>query len=225
MDDPFLMGVLDGLAYRQEKFQSVRNRKPVFVAIVGDREAGNQLHDEERLSGIGGSRVEYLGDVLMIHHRQRLPFGFESGDDLFVAAILLDQLQRHPSADRFLLLRQPDFAHPAFADFLKQFVRADDSGFGVVSCGHTGGPVRIIIRSQIAGWIVGHTRSDCEGKGSGSLTRKATGKRSEGDQVVRRAADKNLPCSGVSPRRRPCESRRDSPTFRVDSYLPLALVG
>ena len=32
--------------------------------------------------GLGRAGVEHLGDVRMVHQRQRLPLGLEAGDDL-----------------------------------------------------------------------------------------------------------------------------------------------
>ena len=44
----------------------------------------------------------------MVHHRQSLPLGLEPGDDLPGVHAGLDDLQRHPAADRFLLLGHVD---------------------------------------------------------------------------------------------------------------------
>ena len=62
----------------------------------------------------------------MIHHRQRLPFRLEAGDDLLAIQAGLDDLESDPAANRLLLLGHVDNAHAAFADFLEQLVRADD---------------------------------------------------------------------------------------------------
>ena len=70
-------------------------------------------------------RIEHLGDVRMIHHRQRLALGFEAGDDLLGVHAQLDDLERDAAAHRFLLLGHVDHAAAAFADFLEQFVAAD----------------------------------------------------------------------------------------------------
>ena len=70
--------------------------------------------------------VEHLGDVGVVHHRQGLPLGLEPGDDLLGVHARLDDLQRHPAADRVRLLGHEDDAHAAFADLLQQLVGADD---------------------------------------------------------------------------------------------------
>ncbi len=43
---PFLVGVLHGLADQEEQLQPLARREPHLVAVVGDRDAPDQLHDE-----------------------------------------------------------------------------------------------------------------------------------------------------------------------------------
>ena len=50
------------------------------VAVVGDRDAADQLHDEVGAARVGGAGVEDLGDVGVVHQRQGLPLGLEPGD-------------------------------------------------------------------------------------------------------------------------------------------------
>ena len=57
-----------------------REREPVLVAVLGDRDALDQLHDEVRPAGVGRAGVEDLGDVGVVHQRQGLPLGLEPGD-------------------------------------------------------------------------------------------------------------------------------------------------
>ncbi len=64
----------------------------------------------------------------MVHQRQRLPLGFEAGDDLLGVHAQLDDLERHAAAHRFLLLGHVNHAAAAFADLLQQFVAANASG-------------------------------------------------------------------------------------------------
>ena len=90
----------------------------VLVAVVGDLDAPHQFHDEVGPARFGGAGVEHLGDVGMVHQGQRLPLGLEAGDDLLGVHAQLDDLERHPAADRFLLLGHIDHAAAAFADLL-----------------------------------------------------------------------------------------------------------
>ena len=102
-----------------------RGRELVAVAILGDRDALDQLHDEVGPAGVGGAGVEDLGDVGVVHQRQRLPLGLEAGDDLAGVHARLDDLERDLAADGLLLLGHVDDAHAAFADLLEQLVGAD----------------------------------------------------------------------------------------------------
>ena len=62
----------------------------------------------------------------MIHQRQRLPLRLEARDDVLRVHAELDDLERDPAADRFLLLGHVNHAAAAFADLLKQLVSAND---------------------------------------------------------------------------------------------------
>ena len=79
---PLLMGVLHRLADREEQFQPLAGRELVAVAVVGDRDALDQLHDEVGPAAVGRAGIEHPGDVGVVHQRQRLPLGLEPGDDL-----------------------------------------------------------------------------------------------------------------------------------------------
>ena len=95
MDDPFLMGVLNRLADRQEQLQSFLRCQMLLVAVLRDRQPFDQFHHEIRSAGVGRAGIEHFGNVRMIHHRQRLPLGFETGDHLPRVHSRLDDLQRH----------------------------------------------------------------------------------------------------------------------------------
>jgi hypothetical protein len=60
----------------------------------------------------------------MIHHRERLPRGFEPRNDRLRVHAKFDHLQRHAAPDGLLLLRHPDDAAPTLADLLEQLVVA-----------------------------------------------------------------------------------------------------
>ena len=46
VDDPLLVGVLHGAADEHEQLQPFPDREPLPVAILGDGQAADQLHDE-----------------------------------------------------------------------------------------------------------------------------------------------------------------------------------
>ena len=94
MDDALLMRVLNGLADLDEQLQPFAAWRRLFsIAKIGDSDAAHQFHDEVGPARLGGSGVEHFGDVGMVHHRQRLPLGFEPGDDLLCVHAQLDDLQ------------------------------------------------------------------------------------------------------------------------------------
>ena len=77
MDDPLLMCVLNRLANFDEQLQAIPRRQVATIAVFGDRNALDQLHDEERPSVFCRAGVEYASDLRMVHQRQRLPLGLE----------------------------------------------------------------------------------------------------------------------------------------------------
>ena len=128
VDDPLLVRVLHRRADLAEQRQPLRQAEPVLVAVVGERDALDQLHDEERPAAVGGAGVEHLGDVRVVHQRQGLPLGLEPGQDGPRVHARLDQLERHLPLDRLGLLGEVDAAHAPFADLLAELVPAGDDG-------------------------------------------------------------------------------------------------
>ncbi len=123
--------MLHRLADRYEQFQALLGGKPGLIAEPGQRQAVDQLHDEERLAGGREAAVEDLGDVGMIHQRQRLPLLLEALHHRFGIHAGLDQLQRHPALDGLGLLGDPDLAHAPFADLLFKRVVPRDHDAGL----------------------------------------------------------------------------------------------
>src|SRR5262249_4827381 len=110
-----------------------------LVAILRDGHALDQLHNEVGAPGanatglalaaglaFGRACIKDLGDIGMVHQRQRLPLRLEAGDDLLAVHARLDQLESDLAADGFQLLGHPDGAHAALADLFEQLVWADD---------------------------------------------------------------------------------------------------
>src|SRR5579871_3952977 len=120
VNDPHLVGMLYRLADAQERPQPLAGRQLALVAVLRDRNAFDQFHHEVRSAGVRGARVEDLGDVRMIHHRQGPTLGFEAGDDLLGVHPGLDDLQGDAAADGVLLLGHVDRTEAAFADELKE---------------------------------------------------------------------------------------------------------
>ena len=153
VDDPFLVGVLHGVADRDEEPEPFRGGLFLLVAIVGDAHAAHELHDEKRPAGGGGAGIEDPRDRGVIHHRQRLPLRFETRDDGRGVHAKLDDFQRDLAADGLALLGAKDRAAAALADFFEQVVTSNLFARGF------GGPRR------------GHERGGHEISGTGGLVR------------------------------------------------------
>jgi hypothetical protein len=61
----------------------------------------------------------------MVHHREGLPFGLETGNELPCVHTLLDDLYCDSAPNRLLLLGQIDGAHSAFTKNVEQTVVSD----------------------------------------------------------------------------------------------------
>ena len=83
MDDALLVGVMDGLADGDEEFDALAGGELMAIGVGGQREAVDELHDEEGESLRGGAGVEDLGDVGVVHEGEGAAFGVEAGDDGF----------------------------------------------------------------------------------------------------------------------------------------------
>ena len=125
VNDSLLMRVLDGVADVDKQLQPLADGQLVFVTVLRDRNALDQFHRKERPTAVGGAGIQDVGDIGMVHHRQRLPLGLEPCDHLPRVHSRLDDLQRHPPLDRLGLLGHVDDAHAAFAELLQQLVGAD----------------------------------------------------------------------------------------------------
>ena len=63
-----------------EQFQPFASVESVLVAIVGNRDTGDVLHDEVRRALRRGAGIEHLGDGRMVHQSQSLALGFKARD-------------------------------------------------------------------------------------------------------------------------------------------------
>jgi hypothetical protein len=184
VDDPLLVGVLDGLADRHEQLQPLARRQVLLVAEAGDGDAIDQLHDEERPPGVGGAGVEDAGDALVVHEGQGLAFGLEAGDHLGGVHTGLDDLEGDLAADGVLLLGHVDDAHAALADLLEQLVRPDPRA-------------RALRRPRRAGRVQG--RSGCGvagGAGHGGAVEESVRQLMGGQQGRHRGPQLGLPGTG-----------------------------
>jgi hypothetical protein len=120
VDHGLLVRVLHSLADSLEEFQPLLRIESVLVAVVRDRDAGDVLHHEVRVTEPGDAGVEDLGNVRVVHQRQRLTLGLESCEYLAGVHAGFDQLEGDGASDGRELLRRPDLAHaPGTDPFLK----------------------------------------------------------------------------------------------------------
>jgi hypothetical protein len=112
MNDPFLMGVLDGIADLQEQLQPLLNGQFVLVTMRGDRCAPDELHGKVGPAGLRRPGVIEVGDVGVVQKRQRLPLGLEAGHHLPGVHAGLDDLQGHLPSHGVLLLGRVYDPHP-----------------------------------------------------------------------------------------------------------------
>jgi hypothetical protein len=73
-----LMRVLHRLTDWHEQLEPLVGREPGLVAELGQRQAVDELHDEERLTRGRKAAIENPREVGMIHHRQGLPLLLEA---------------------------------------------------------------------------------------------------------------------------------------------------
>ena len=80
---PFLVRVLNGLIDLHEQVESLAGGQPLPVhSSVRDRLTVDVVHGKVGLALWRGADIEDLGDVGMVHHRQRLALGLEPRHDL-----------------------------------------------------------------------------------------------------------------------------------------------
>ena len=95
----------------------------MLIAIVAQRYTLHQLHDEKRRSRLRRPRVQKLGYVRMVHHRDRLTLRIESRQYLLrLPSLDPNELQRHLAPHRLGLVRHPDRTHAPLANLLAQNV-------------------------------------------------------------------------------------------------------
>ena len=125
VDDSFLVGMLHRVAHLDEQIQSLFRCQVLGIAILGDVNALDEFHDEVGTPRLRRARIQYLGDIGMVHHRQRLTLGFEASNHLLRIHTKLDDLECDSPANGFLLVRHVHRAEPAFADELEELVAAN----------------------------------------------------------------------------------------------------
>ena len=132
VDDPFLMGVMHGLADRNEKGHALPHVVVVLFAVRGDGAALHQLHREKWRPHVRLAGVEHLGDVRVLHDGERLLLNREPAEDVGGGHAGLEQLDGHEAVQRLNLLRTVNQAETAFTELVQQAVAVADPA--IVSC-------------------------------------------------------------------------------------------
>jgi hypothetical protein len=111
VDDPLLMGMLDGMADGDEQLQSLAGIQPFFVAVGGDRLPLDQFHHEvgSPLSVVPASRTLAMLGWSIIDSAWRSASKRASTWRAIHAGF--DQLERHPPSHRFVLFGHPHRPH------------------------------------------------------------------------------------------------------------------
>src|SRR5215467_1037298 len=95
MDDGLLVSVLNALTGLDKKLKALLDSEPFLIAVGSDGLAGDVLHDEVRLTLVGGSGIEDLGNRGVVHDGERLALGLKALDDRRIVHAGFDQLERN----------------------------------------------------------------------------------------------------------------------------------
>ena len=131
MNDPLLVGVLNGPAELTEQVEAVGHGEPMGVAVIGQRDAGHELHHEKRPAVRGDAGVQHFGNVRVVHQGEGLTFRLEPGQHGPRIHPRLNQLDRHRPLHRLHLLGPVHRAHAALTDRLKQLIPPGEHGHPV----------------------------------------------------------------------------------------------
>ena len=124
VDDALLMGMLDRLADGDEEPEAVLGGEPVPVAVVGEGNAPGELHNEIGTAGLGGSGVEDLGDIGVVHDGQGLTLCLEPGHHIPGVHAEFYDLHGDAAMHGLDLLSQVDHAHAAASQLLEELIPA-----------------------------------------------------------------------------------------------------
>ena len=123
--ESLFVGVLDSVADRLEELEPLSDCEPFPIAVLGDRDPVDQLHDEVRQAVFRRTGLVEPGDVGVMKARHRLPLGLEADLEIAVGQSAAQHLQGHAAPDRPGLLGAVDDAHSALAEPTEDPVRPD----------------------------------------------------------------------------------------------------
>jgi hypothetical protein len=79
------MGAVDSLADLEKEVEALEDGEVVLPAVIGNFDAVHQLHDEIRPPRLCSAGFMDLGNMGMVHHRERLALGLEPNHRLPVS--------------------------------------------------------------------------------------------------------------------------------------------
>src|SRR5213083_2490094 len=100
--------MLNSVANLDKEVKALGYRKPLNVGVIGDRNTLDQLHNEIRAPRLRRAAVKHLGNVRMLHHRERLAFIFEASQNLASVHAELNDFQSDTASHGLKLLGHPD---------------------------------------------------------------------------------------------------------------------
>ena len=125
MNDPLLVGMVDPIANLPEKPESLRRGQAIVIAISGYRNAWDVFEDEVGPPLTGGSGIEDLSDVRMVHEGEGLAFRLEAREDVFEVHARLQHLESDASSNGPVLVRQIDHAEPTTTQLFHESIGVD----------------------------------------------------------------------------------------------------
>ena len=126
MDDQALVREVDGGGDHPQQRDARRNVERPRAAVLGDRHALDELHDDVVQPVVGPAGVEQAGDVRMLQAREDPPLVPEPAQRFRHGQAGRQELHRDLLLELVVAaLGQPDRAHAAAADLAHEPVRSD----------------------------------------------------------------------------------------------------
>ena len=141
MDHQVLVRVVDGGADGEEEIHALADGKPVGIAVLIDRGAGDEVHHEIGAAVGGGAAIQELGDIGVIEVGQNLALGIEAFERVVAEDAAADDLDGdHLAVQIVHAHRLVDGAHAAFGNELHDAVGAQ-AGADTEAVGRAAGSV------------------------------------------------------------------------------------
>ena len=134
MNDAARVRMLYAVAHRDEEPDAIVDRHARSVAVVDDRRTVDVLHCKVGTAMLSHARVVHMGNIHMLHERERLLLGLKSSDRPRTVNARLEHLERNKPSHRLRLLGEIDIAKATFADERTNAIATDELGvdYGVV---------------------------------------------------------------------------------------------